>query len=183
MSIRVSSLKKWIISTWQYSGRPATLVKFWAGVWYKIETVVDKIVDLGLKLVAIEGDFTTNSEIITPIKELSQAWYKIVYITDSWDEVWPMVRFKNVVLSILINIPKDWETVEYLPHITSYFREKDEIRFSIKTKWDYNDFREFQKTKDIAAPTKILEVDPEYLEVFKWVLNSDVASMENLIIK
>ena len=183
MAIKISSITKGVVNIGQHEWKICTRVKLGTWLGYKFETVLDKIVANNLKLVLIEGDFTANTDIITVIKELSNSGYTIIFSTDSGDEVWPMVRFKNVVLSILTSIPSDDEVVNYLPHITSYCRWKDEMRFTIKDKWDYTKFREFQKTKNISEPLKILEVDQSYKTAFENIIMAELASMDKLIIK
>lgn len=183
MAIKVGALKKGIVDKGQYEGRVCTKMVLGNGIAYGENTLLTKIVDAGLKLVMISGDFTANVDILTVIKDLNSWGYKVIFDTDSWDEVWPMVRFKNLILSVEINIPTEWEPVNYLSHITTYFREKDEMRFKINDKQDYNKFREFQKTKSISAPMKILEVSKEYKNTFEVILKDDLASMDNLIIK
>ena len=183
MAIKISSITKSVVDKGQHEWKVCTLIKLGSWLGYKPETALDKIVNLGLKLIAIEWDFAANGDIITVINGLNSAGYKIIFFTDSGDEVWPMIRFKWITLSIEISIPIEWELVNYLPHITTYFREKDEMRFKIKEKKDYDKFREFQKTKNISLPIKILEVDTEYKTAFENMIYSDVANMEKLIIK
>lgn len=176
-------MKKGIVDKWQYAGRVCTRIMLWNWMAYKVETVMDKIVEYWLKLVCMQGDFSTNVDIMTVIQGLNSAGYKVIFMTDSWDEVWPIVRFKSVILSISMEIPVDWEVVNYLPQMTSYLREKDEVLFKIENKGDYDKFRAFQKTKNISAPMKILEVKWDYKEAFENMLMKEVASMDNLIIK
>lgn len=184
MVINASLARKGIITYWKYEGRIATIVRLWEWLISRADTISNRIVEQWLKLVSIEWDFTAHSEIIDAIKWLCSSGYTVIYKTDSWDEVWPMVRFKTLILSILVEIPKEWEVVNYLPHLTNYLREKDELRFKISDKWDYDSFRNFQKTKNISAPMKILEVDNNYREAFENNLFGDIAgNMENLIIK
>ena len=181
--MKVTNVSRALVGYGLNEWRVCTRVILWGWIVMWASKLLERIIKEDLKLISMEWDFTSNTEVIEVIRGLSGAGYEIIYNTDSWDDIWAMVSCKNVSLSIKIEIPVDWEEVNFVPQILSYFKTKDEIRFSVKDKTDYDNFRHFQKTKNISNPTKILEVALDYKNAFENNLFKDVLPMDKIIVK
>ena len=181
--MRIQSVKRGIISYGKNEWRIATIVTLWGGLVQWPTKTLEKVVALDQKLVSIEWDFASNTEIIEVIRWLNSANYELIFNSDCTDEIWNMVMLRNIIFSILVDIPKEWIPSSMNANTLTYTQEKDELRFKITSKEDWKEFREFQRIKLLTKPWKILEVPMDFKNQFSEIVKDELLPMTKLIVK
>ena len=179
--MRIWKVEKELVSFGKNEWRIATIVKVWEWVTNWAPKVLEKVIALWNKLVCFEWDFTSNPDVYTVVSWLCNSWYEVIYNTDAGDEIWNMVRLRNIILSIKVNIPKPDKQVSFIPWVLNYMQEKDELRFEIQNKQDWLDFRAFEKTMNIIKPAIILEVNKEF-DILS-IIKDELIWLDRIIIK
>lgn len=181
--MRLGQIQKWLVPFWKNEWRVAVTCKVWDWMQIWPDKALERILALNNKLVCFDWDFSWNPDVFTIINWLVNAWYEIVYSTDAWDEVWSMVRLRNLILSIKVNIPEEGKQTNFLPHVLNYVQEKDELRFEINSKEDYKKFRDFEKTMNIIRPSIVLEVNKEFQTGIESIIKDELIGLDRIIIK
>lgn len=164
--MRIKTVEKDIIDFGVHQWKIATIIVLWWNIASEARTL-EKIVNMWEKLVVFKWDILNNPDSVSIISQINLAGYTAIVNTDAWDEIAPLMRYKNVSVSMFIDIPKDWVESVFNANNLTYLRERDEIRFSVNTIKDYEDFCNFSKVKNIHIPYKVLEIQAENYERMK----------------